>query len=90
MLDVESGSLWWYNQPPAEPAFLLKPRSLLPFRAFATPPPLNRIYVYNIYSHQSFLPSPFYFSLLPQSLGEIYALLPHVVATAAEAEKESD
>lgn len=30
LLDVQSGSLWWYNQPPAEPAFCSSPAAFCP------------------------------------------------------------
>ena len=91
MLDVQSGSLWRYNQPPAEPAFCSSPAAFCPLELSLQPPPLNRICVYNIYSHPSFHPLHFFFispSSSPVTGGEIYASLPHVVATAAEAEKE--
>lgn len=51
------------------------------------PPPLNPIRAYSVYSHPSF---PALLFVSPPVVGRIHASLPHVVPTAAEAEKESD
>lgn len=95
MLDVQSGSLWRYNQPPAEPAFCPSPAAFCPLELPLQPPPLNRICVYTTFTPiHLFIRSFFFFFYLlcplffPSHRGEIYASLPRDVATAAEAEKE--
>lgn len=50
MLDVQSGSLWRYNQPPAEPAFCPSPAAFCPLELPLQPPPLNRICVYTTFT----------------------------------------
>lgn len=46
LLDVQSGSLWWYNQPPAEPALCSSPAALCPLELSPAPPSLSRMCVY--------------------------------------------
>lgn len=48
MLDVQSGSLWWYNQPPAEPAFCSSPAAFCPLELLLHPRPLI-VYVYTTF-----------------------------------------
>lgn len=59
MLDVQSESLWWYNQPPAEPAFCSSPAAFCPFELLLHPHPLI-LYVYTTFSPNHL----FFFSFL--------------------------
>lgn len=82
MLDVQSGSLWRYNQPPAEPAFCPSPAAFCPLELPLQPPPLNRIYVYTTFTPiHLFIRSFFFFlsfmsPLLPQSPGRNICIAP--------------
>lgn len=62
MLDVQSGSLWWYNQPPAEPAFCSSPAAFCPLELLLQPRPLivYRMCIQHLLS-SIFSSSPFLF-----------------------------
>lgn len=68
MLDVQSGSLWRYNQPPAEPAFCPSPAAFCPLELPLQPPPLNRICVYTTFTPiHLFIRSFFFYFYVPSS-----------------------
>lgn len=70
MLDVQSGSLRWYNQPPAEPALCSSPAAFCPLELPLHPRPLIA-YVYTTFTPiRLFLLPRLFISLLFHSHGE--------------------